>query len=315
MLGGSADLTGSNLTNTKSTPALRFEADGSPRRDENGRTGRHINYGVREFGMAAVMNGVALHGGFIPYGGTFLTFSDYSRNAIRMAALMKQRVIHVFTHDSIGLGEDGPTHQSVEHAAALRLIPNLDVWRPCDTARDAGGLGCGGRPTRRPDGAAAVAPEPALRAQAGVRSGPARRRARRDRQGRLRARRAGRGRPQAQAPGGADRHRLGGAARAATRSSCWPGRSTADRGAGGVDALDHGVRPPGPRLQGIGAARGRAAHRGRDGRDRRLVEIRLRRGRRHRPLRRIGTRRRCCSSTSGSRRRTSWPRFGRRSRA
>jgi len=89
---------------------------------------------VREFGMAAIMNGVALHGGFIPYGGTFLTFSDYSRNAIRMAALMKQRIIHVFTHDSIGLGEDGPTHQSIEHAASLRLIPNLDVWRPADTA-------------------------------------------------------------------------------------------------------------------------------------------------------------------------------------
>jgi transketolase len=128
LLGGSADLTGSNLTNTSSTPALRFGADGAP----NG--GRHVNYGVREFGMAAIMNGVALHGGYIPYGGTFLTFSDYSRNAIRMAALMRQRVIHVFTHDSIGLGEDGPTHQSVEHAASLRLIPNLDVWRPADTA-------------------------------------------------------------------------------------------------------------------------------------------------------------------------------------
>ncbi len=127
LLGGSADLTGSNLTNTSSTPPLRFDAKGVP----NG--GRHINYGVREFGMAAVMNGIALHGGFIPYGGTFLTFSDYSRNAIRMAALMKRRVIHVFTHDSIGLGEDGPTHQSVEHAASLRLIPNLDVWRPADT--------------------------------------------------------------------------------------------------------------------------------------------------------------------------------------
>jgi transketolase len=87
--------------------------------------------------MAAIMNGIALHGGYIPYGGTFLTFSDYSRNAIRMAALMKKRVIHVFTHDSIGLGEDGPTHQSIEHAAALRLIPNLDVWRPCDTAETA----------------------------------------------------------------------------------------------------------------------------------------------------------------------------------
>ncbi len=128
LLGGSADLTGSNLTNTSHTPALRFEADGA----SNG--GRHINYGVREFGMAAIMNGVALHGGYIPYGGTFLTFSDYSRNAIRMAALMKLRVVHVFTHDSIGLGEDGPTHQSIEHAASLRLIPGLDVWRPADTA-------------------------------------------------------------------------------------------------------------------------------------------------------------------------------------
>jgi transketolase len=99
--------------------------------------GNHLSYGVREFGMAAIMNGMALHGGFIPYGGTFLTFSDYSRNAIRMAALMKQRVIHVFTHDSIGLGEDGPTHQSVEHVPSLRLIPNLDVWRPADALETA----------------------------------------------------------------------------------------------------------------------------------------------------------------------------------
>lgn len=137
LLGGSADLTGSNLTNTSHTPALRIGAAGEVARDADGKTGRHINYGVREFGMAAIMNGVALHGGFIPYGGTFLTFSDYSRNAIRMAALMKQRVIHVFTHDSIGLGEDGPTHQSIEHAASLRLIPNLEVWRPADTAETA----------------------------------------------------------------------------------------------------------------------------------------------------------------------------------
>jgi transketolase len=137
LLGGSADLTGSNLTNTKSTPNLRFDAAGHVVKNEAGQGGRHINYGVREFGMAAIMNGVALHGGFIPYGGTFLTFSDYSRNAIRMAALMKQRVVHVFTHDSIGLGEDGPTHQSIEHAASLRLIPNLDVWRPADTAETA----------------------------------------------------------------------------------------------------------------------------------------------------------------------------------
>lgn len=130
MLGGSADLTGSNFTDWPGVQALRADDNGV-----NG--GRHINYGVREFGMAAMMNGMALHGGFLPFGGTFLTFSDYSRNAIRMAALMKLRVVHVFTHDSIGLGEDGPTHQSVEQAASLRLIPNLSVWRPCDTVETA----------------------------------------------------------------------------------------------------------------------------------------------------------------------------------
>jgi len=126
MLGGSADLTGSNFTDWAGVEPVRATDSGLG-------FGRHINYGVREFGMAAIMNGVALHGGYLPFGGTFLTFSDYSRNAIRMAALMRQRVVHVFTHDSIGLGEDGPTHQSVEHAASLRLIPNLSVWRPCDT--------------------------------------------------------------------------------------------------------------------------------------------------------------------------------------
>jgi len=127
LLGGSADLTGSNLTNFAGSVALR--------RSETGLAfGNHINYGVREFGMSAIMNGIALHGGYIPYGGTFLTFSDYSRNAIRMAALMRQRVIFVLTHDSIGLGEDGPTHQPVEHVASLRLIPNLRVVRPCDAA-------------------------------------------------------------------------------------------------------------------------------------------------------------------------------------
>jgi transketolase len=121
-LGGSADLTGSNLTNWKESVAVR-----------SGIPGNHINYGVREFGMAAIQNGVALHGGYLPFGATFLTFSDYSRNALRMAALMKIRSLFVFTHDSIGLGEDGPTHQSVEHVSSLRLIPNLDNWRPCDT--------------------------------------------------------------------------------------------------------------------------------------------------------------------------------------
>ena len=123
LLGGSADLTGSNLTNWTGVEAMRPDTY----------LGRHINYGVREFGMSAIQNGIALYGGFIPFSATFLTFSDYSRNAIRMAALMKQRSIFVFTHDSIGLGEDGPTHQSVEHIPSLRLIPNLNVWRPCDT--------------------------------------------------------------------------------------------------------------------------------------------------------------------------------------
>lgn len=123
LLGGSADLTGSNLTNWTGVEAMRPDTY----------LGRHVNYGVREFGMSAIQNGIALYGGFIPFSATFLTFSDYSRNAIRMAALMKQRSIFVFTHDSIGLGEDGPTHQSVEHIPSLRLIPNLNVWRPCDT--------------------------------------------------------------------------------------------------------------------------------------------------------------------------------------
>jgi len=125
-LGGSADLTGSNLTNWKECVAVR-----------GNQAGNHINYGVREFGMSAIMNGIALHGGYIPFGATFLTFSDYSRNAIRMAALMKIRTLFVFTHDSIGLGEDGPTHQSVEHVSSMRLIPNLDNWRPCDTVESA----------------------------------------------------------------------------------------------------------------------------------------------------------------------------------
>ncbi|HIF17951.1 MAG TPA: transketolase [Cycloclasticus sp.] len=126
-LGGSADLTGSNLT----------EWAGCTDVDGSNANGNYLHYGVREFGMSAIQNGLALHGGFIPYGATFLTFSDYSRNAIRMAALMKLKNIFVFTHDSIGLGEDGPTHQSVEHVSSLRLIPNLDVWRPCDAVESA----------------------------------------------------------------------------------------------------------------------------------------------------------------------------------
>ena len=127
MLGGSADLTGSNNTNHKGSKAVTHDDF----------TGNYLHYGVREFGMTAIMNGVSLHGGFVPYGGTFLVFSDYARNAARMAALMKQRVILVYTHDSIGLGEDGPTHQPVEHVASLRIIPNMRLWRPCDTVETA----------------------------------------------------------------------------------------------------------------------------------------------------------------------------------
>ncbi len=124
--GGSADLTGSNNTNWKGC------------RDIHGaENGNYLHYGVREFGMAAIMNGVALHGGYIPFGGTFLVFSDYARNAMRLSALMKQRVIYVLTHDSIGLGEDGPTHQPIEHTASLRIIPHMDVWRPADTLESA----------------------------------------------------------------------------------------------------------------------------------------------------------------------------------
>jgi transketolase len=127
LVGGSADLTGSNLTmHDESVPVALGSADGN-----------YIYYGVREFAMAAIMNGITLHGGFIPYGGTFLTFSDYARNALRMAALMKVRSILVFTHDSIGLGEDGPTHQPVEHVESLRLMPNMTVWRPCDAVETA----------------------------------------------------------------------------------------------------------------------------------------------------------------------------------
>jgi len=132
LLGGSADLTHSNLTLAKTQKPVRPDE----------LKGQYIHYGVREHGMAAAMNGIALHGGFIPYGGTFLAFSDYSRPAIRLAALMGIRVIHVMTHDSIGLGEDGPTHQPVEHLAALRAIPNLLVFRPADAMETAEAWDC-----------------------------------------------------------------------------------------------------------------------------------------------------------------------------
>ena len=143
LIGGSADLTGSNLTMWSGSKAVTATE-----------AGNYIYFGVREFAMAAIGNGLALHGGFIPYSGTFLTFSDYSRNALRMAALMRARNIFVFTHDSIGLGEDGPTHQSIEHVASLRLIPQMDVWRPCDTVETAIAWACA---IERKDGPSSLA--------------------------------------------------------------------------------------------------------------------------------------------------------------
>jgi transketolase len=127
LLGGSADLAGSNLTKWAGTKGIT----------KDDASGNYVYYGVREFAMSAMMNGMALHGGFIPYGATFLVFMEYARNAVRMAALMRQRVLFVYTHDSIGLGEDGPTHQPVEQIANLRLTPHLDTWRPCDTVESA----------------------------------------------------------------------------------------------------------------------------------------------------------------------------------
>ncbi|MBS0358199.1 MAG: transketolase, partial [Proteobacteria bacterium] len=127
LVGGSADLSESNCTHYSLSKDINREQPG----------GNYIYYGVREFGMSAIMNGIALHGGFIPFGGTFLVFCDYARNAVRLSALMKQRVIYVYSHDSIGLGEDGPTHQPIEHASMLRLTPNMSVWRPCDVVETA----------------------------------------------------------------------------------------------------------------------------------------------------------------------------------
>ena len=127
LVGGSADLTGSNLTLHSGSKVITGD-DAS---------GNYVYFGVREFGMSAICNGLGLHGGILPYSGTFLTFSDYARNALRMAALMKLQNIFVYTHDSIGLGEDGPTHQPVEHLASLRVMPNMRVWRPCDSVETA----------------------------------------------------------------------------------------------------------------------------------------------------------------------------------
>ncbi len=161
LIGGSADLTGSNNTKTPSTQALSADNYG----------GRYIYYGIREFGMAAAMNGMALHGGIIPYGGTFLVFADYCRNAIRLSAIQQQRVIYVMTHDSIGLGEDGPTHQPIEHLMSLRAMPGLHVFRPCDAIETAE---CWELAIRRADGPSLLALSrqnlPALRNDAAMKS-------------------------------------------------------------------------------------------------------------------------------------------------
>jgi transketolase len=158
MVGGSADLTGSNNTNVKGVPAAT----------PGNWAGRYIHYGVREHGMAAAMNGMALHGGIIPFSGTFLVFGDYMRPSIRLAALMRQRVVHVLTHDSIGLGEDGPTHQPVEHLASFRAMPNLHVFRPGDAVETAE---CWELAVARADGPSVIALSrqnlPAFRTEAG----------------------------------------------------------------------------------------------------------------------------------------------------
>ena len=204
MIGGSADLTGSNNTRTKSMKAM----------SASDYSGRFIHYGIREHGMAAAMNGMALHGGIIPYSGTFLVFSDYCRPSIRLAALMGERVIHVMTHDSIGLGEDGPTHQPVEHLAALRAIPNLNVFRPCDAVETLECWQLALEARERPSVHGADAAEPAA-------ASPDARRAQQMRRRRLRDF-AGRG----QGAGFDLRHRLRGVASRSRRRSSWPRRAS-----------------------------------------------------------------------------------------
>lgn len=264
LLGGSADLTGSNLTNWKASKAVRANPEGA-----GVLLGNHINYGVREFGMSAALNGLALHGGHKPFGGTFLTFSDYSRNALRVAALMKVPTIFVFTHDSIGLGEDGPTHQSIEHVSSLRLIPNLDVWRPADTVETANRMdprrGC--RPSVELD---LQPPEPRVQ--------PAYRCADREhREGRLRA--EGLGRRDRRAQDHPDRDGLGSRARDEGRRAP---RAAGHRGPRRVDAVDQRVRSPGRRIPRTRAAARRAPRRDRSGRDELLAQVRRPRRRRRR---------------------------------
>ena len=288
MLGGSADLTGSVFTDwSGSVPVTREQP------------GNYIHYGVREFGMSAIMNGVALHGGFIPYAGTFLTFSDYARNAVRMAALMKLRVIHVYTHDSIGLGEDGPTHQSIEHAASLRLIPNLDVWRPCDTVESAvaWAAAIGRRPGADPGPTALLFTRQNVpfvpRSDAADRCHRARR---------LRAGRLGCGGAEA---GDRRRHGLGGGAGAGGARTARRRRHRRPRR---VDALHAPLRRAGCRLARERAAARDRARRRRGGVHRRLAQVHRRRrrsqrgGPRHRHVRRIGAGRRAVQALRADRR-------------
>ena len=190
-IGGSADLTGSNNTKTKALEPLTAD----------NYAGRYIYYGIREFGMAAAMNGMALHGGVIPYGGTFLVFTDYARPAIRLCALQKARVIYVMTHDSIGLGEDGPTHQPIEHLQSLRAMPQLEVYRPGRRGRDRRMLGAGAA-KRRPVDPRADPPEPAAGPHRGAEREPVRARRLSPEGGRQRAQ------------GDLHRHRVGGRDRA-----------------------------------------------------------------------------------------------------
>jgi transketolase len=246
LLGGSADLAGSNLTLWKGSQGISRTQGGN-----------YLYYGVREFGMTAIANGLALHGGLIPYTATFLVFSDYARNAIRMAALMKLRQIMVYTHDSIGLGEDGPTHQPVEHVASLRLIPNLDVWRPADASETMvawiAALERADGPTilalsrqNLPTVSTGIAPD-MIRRGAYVLADCAN--------------------PQALT----DRHRLGD--QAGTRRT--PGaRRRGRRRACRLDALRRGLRPPGPGVPGSSFAARATARGHRSGREQFLAQVR-----------------------------------------
>ena len=285
LLGGSADLTGSVFTNWSGSKPIGRQHPGN-----------YVHFGVREFAMSAIANGLALHGGVIPYVGTFLTFSDYARNAVRMAALMKLRSIFVYTHDSIGLGEDGPTHQAVEHTASLRLIPGLDVWRPCDTTETAVAWVAA---IERKDGPTALILTRQSVAFQCARRGTMRRHPPR----RLCARRL-----EARCRAARRHHRHGFRGRTrdvGARSACKRRHRCPRR----IDAVHQCLRSPGRRLSGKRVAARRSARRRRGGRDRVVADIRRRGGRsscrgdRHRYVRRVGSRRRAVQAFRFHRRR------------